>query len=594
MNAERFELPPVTDISASIETLSPKVDHTFAQAFGKLRDAHPGWSLLSAVFDFHFEPEKSEAPFSPMFTSATKRSAIPEDLKPQELDALQANVEEVADPEYQSRIFDVLWLRQRNAQYAQRAVAAYIESAERLTNDPHWPYVRDRLERALRLAAKIDPRGAVRERALKAIEAQVNANQEDMSKRALATALIRLLVEFRAGDASQQITICEGFADEHIQANDHHRARSVLDILAKLYKATNDPNSREKALERFAATFSDEAELFEKASNYLAAHQSWSDAIAAFRNRTGLRSRLPALQERYEQAGAKAREGMATITSPGISITEHVAASRAAVKGQDWMAACYLLVGKISLIGSVQLRESAIEQARGSITSFIETTILDGAGRTVAILPSMMSTDPAQQETAIRGRMNRLADLQRKITVHAQIIPMLKQILDEHEIDAEKIAQLSRNSLLVPEDRVEPIVAGLLHGFKFDFSTALHLLVPQLENALRQHLLANGISPFDVGAQGVQKAWGLPRILNDDFMQESLGEDCIYELKSLLVDDLGQNFRHMLAHGLLSPDELEGEPAVYLWWLLLYLVVLPTPGFQAFVESRRTKSTPGQ
>jgi len=38
----------------------------------------------------------------------------------------------------------------------------------------------------------------------------------------------------------------------------------------------------------------------------------------------------------------------------------------------------------------------------------------------------------------------------------------------------------------------------------------------------------------------------------------------MYELKSLLVADLEQNFRHMLVHGLLSPNELEGKPVVYL------------------------------
>jgi Domain of unknown function (DUF4209) len=66
-----------------------------------------------------------------------------------------------------------------------------------------------------------------------------------------------------------------------------------------------------------------------------------------------------------------------------------------------------------------------------------------------------------------------------------------------------------------------------------------------------------------------------------------LGASLVYELQSLLVARLGANVRHLVAHGLLSADAFGSETALYLWWLLLRLIALPTPKMTAFIERRR-------
>jgi hypothetical protein len=63
-----------------------------------------------------------------------------------------------------------------------------------------------------------------------------------------------------------------------------------------------------------------------------------------------------------------------------------------------------------------------------------------------------------------------------------------------------------------------------------------------------------------------------------------LGASLIYELQSLLVARLGANFRNLVAHGLLSADAFESETALYLWWLLLRLIALPSAKMTAFIE----------
>ena len=75
-------------------------------------------------------------------------------------------------------------------------------------------------------------------------------------------------------------------------------------------------------------------------------------------------------------------------------------------------------------------------------------------------------------------------------------------------------------------------------------------------------------------------------------MQEVLGEDFSYDLRSMLVERLGPNMRNLLSHGLLSSDALQSQDAVYLWWLLLRFFAFPTGGMKAYLERRRSK-TPG-
>lgn len=205
-----------------------------------------------------------------------------------------------------------------------------------------------------------------------------------------------------------------------------------------------------------------------------------------------------------------------------------------------------------------------------------------------------MTDDPVQREAAITGFMEQHAQFHRFGAVHGYIAPALRQLLSEHEIDKSIIEELVSDSALVPEDRRAPFVTALLAGFHWDFSTALHILIPQVENSLRHVLKEHGIVPTNVDANGIEEVWSYERILKHEATTQILGKDFVYELRSLLVERLGPNLRHLLAHGLLSPNALNSESAFYLWWVLLRLLALPTSRMRAYVERRhREPDKPG-
>lgn len=159
--------------------------------------------------------------------------------------------------------------------------------------------------------------------------------------------------------------------------------------------------------------------------------------------------------------------------------------------------------------------------------------------------------------------------------------------MDEHDVDEATLEALIGDSPLIQEDRKPLFIQGLQAGFRWDFPTALHLLIPQVENGLRKMLNDQGVLAQTISADGTEEVWSYERILSHEVTTKTLGAPLAHELESLLVARLGANLRNLVAHGLLSADALRSETAFYLWWLLLRLITLPTSKMTAFIERTR-------
>jgi hypothetical protein len=163
----------------------------------------------------------------------------------------------------------------------------------------------------------------------------------------------------------------------------------------------------------------------------------------------------------------------------------------------------------------------------------------------------------------------------------------MQTILSEHEITEPDIERIFKDSDFIPADRLTLFVRAIFEGFRWDFSTSLHIFVPQVENALRYLLEQNGVVPRNFDNDGIEDVWYLDRILNHQMTKSVLGDPHVYELQSLLTGRIGPNIRNSLAHGLLHPGALNGDSAFYLWWLLFRLALFPTPTLQAYIERQK-------
>ena len=85
--------------------------------------------------------------------------------------------------------------------------------------------------------------------------------------------------------------------------------------------------------------------------------------------------------------------------------------------------------------------------------------------------------------------------------------------------------------------------------------TAVHLLIPQIENALRVLLEKAGGSVLKPARGGGFNLKVLDDLLRDPLLIQVFGEDIVFYFHALLVDPRGWNLRNCVCHGLCDASE---------------------------------------
>ncbi len=584
MTKDKIIFPDFDAILAVIDQVEKKEDNQFAAAFRKKEEEEPGqgWKLLSQIFYYHFMAGQLE-PFGPMWQTDGQRSLIPADLSDGELDAIQGTLKTVPDPEFQARAADILWLQRKDFKAARIAVAAYIETGSRLEDPEHWPTCMERYERGLRLARQIDAKGNLPKSVLAHLEARVR-HYDGQDPLFFTLKALELLAEFRFGDFPVLAEIAGCVAAQSCEAGDFRRARDHFDVQAKLLKLAKNDEVAEVTRVASAETHVQEAEAQEAIGSFMSARTFWEKAIVAFRERPSLRSRIPELQRRLAIAGKKTLDEMKSF-SHEIDIRSMVEHAEAAFKGLPLDEALCKLAAFEKPIDPVSIREQTLKELEDApLHAHITAEIYDETGRKIGRRPSISSSKEKERELAIEGFIEQNMSYVRHLAVAGSFAPAVRTILSEHDVTEKEIDGLIADSGFIPEGRLPLFVKAIADGFRWDFSTALHIFVPQAENGLRHIIEQTGEVPRSLDQDGIEEVWSIERILGNDRLQKALGPAFTFNLQSLLSKRSGSNLRNNIAHGLVSSESLNSHDGFYLWWLLLRLVVFPTSIMKAFCE----------
>ena len=117
----------------------------------------------------------------------------------------------------------------------------------------------------------------------------------------------------------------------------------------------------------------------------------------------------------------------------------------------------------------------------------------------------------------------------------------------------------------VPQGHEELFIDGLEAGLKGDWVSCAHILIPQLENSIRTYMERTGLLTTKLNNYMNQKEMDLNQLLYLDETKKIFGDDLVFLLQSLLVEDVGGNYRNRLAHGLLSRNHFYGGWVPFLW-----------------------------
>lgn len=542
------------------------------------------YRLLALAFEPLLRPGQVQEPFSPFRAFGDgQRTLLPSDLAPGHLDLLQAALDDALPPAFNARLADILWSRkhggrQQVPRHAVTAVNAYIADARLQQRAENWVCAPKSLERALRLSYLVDRRGLGVHQAARDAAAELAAAFEEARQWRGVIEAHRVMHEFGIGESGVQAEACERCAAAAEAGGGQPMAEGLLEQAVAWWRRAKDEARADDAVRQAAELAVRQAEA-RAADSAMAAAHFYEAAIKLLRRLPTAKRAEREAELHSELAEQQARSleqtGQVSTAFDGREIWERAEAAVAGKPLFDALAAFALHTRPIDV---AKLRGQVEEDAgRFVFMSLLPVVVTGDGGKTVKHVPGMRGGDAEDREASARYHMVRRANMHQDLVGLTFVEAARAVIAAEHRVSVPDLLPFMHRSGFVPPGREWQWAKAFAAGFDGDFTAAAHLLVTQLEHALRLLLRSAGHVAVSMDKYGQQEDWNLNRILLDGraAAEAVLGEDLVFDLAALLVDRGGANLRNAVSHGLVDDGGLEGSLSRYLFWLCLHLCMIP-------------------
>jgi len=150
----------------------------------------------------------------------------------------------------------------------------------------------------------------------------------------------------------------------------------------------------------------------------------------------------------------------------------------------------------------------------------------------------------------------------------------LEAIFEEFNIDEKYFNEKIEKSTYFDETDKIIIKKSIYNYFKGDYIIFLHLIIPRIENVLRNFLEKQGGSTLGQIKKDGFKYKILGNILDDEVIKEVFTEELVEYFKLVLHDDLGLNIRNDLSHGIITAGACNENNSNIVFHILLLLIYM--------------------
>ena len=220
--------------------------------------------------------------------------------------------------------------------------------------------------------------------------------------------------------------------------------------------------------------------------------------------------------------------------------------------------------------------EEYIAQLRKSgflFSSFFTTNIMDEYGRLNCIVPTLDGASP-EDEISIAEHE---AGKEHSFAASAFTTRFLYFARSKYTFTEDTLRFLVEDNAFVPGDRKDTFLKGLVAGFNLDLATSMHLLMPQVENAIRCLAELCGAVVYKTDCNGIEECLSLDSILKLEELQESIDPEILFNMRVFYTSPYGIGMRDIVGHGLRSDKGLQNADCLAVWWFTLHLVCLFSP-----------------
>ena len=354
---------------------------------------------------------------------------------------------------------------------------------------------------------------------------------------------------------------------------DPFTSRELWELAARAHSQSRNDSERDRCLV-FAAECN-VALADADGDRGMAAASHLMDAINSLRRVSNTGERRRQLELRLRKAQATVPDQMGTISTP-VDLTQLRKEACERVGGLSLPQAFAAFAHLAASPSPDKLRDEARKRVEKSLlSSIMPKTIVDGEGKVVSKAPAFDGNEETEGQS-LRHEISRSEDFRRQLVAYGQIDPARQLIHIEHPIEQRDFFPLVAMTPFVPADRQELFSLAFARFFGGDFISALHILVPQLENSLRCVLKLAGHEPLSIKSDMTQENRSLSGMIEKDrvSLEKIYGPPIVFEIENLFHFRGGPALRHQAAHGLVSDEACKGTDAIYACWFIFRLCCL--------------------
>lgn len=548
--------------------------------------------LLSAMCSMRLDSSNAKSPFKASFVFENRRGFLPEDFTKKQLTVFNDVCIGIKNPEIRARVADLLWVRKiGGVENAYVAIDAYIESAYSLSGvDASWIYVIQRVERALRLSVTFrreNQRPELFERSSEILLREFEKSME-RDEYIYTLRILNLIQSLNVRDAAWVYQHAVKLADLSKNRGDFHRAIDSYDVAINSAIHERDKNKEHLCWRATSECYVNIAKL---ETPGLVSSGHLLKAIEALAKVPNTKNERLGLYEEMRDHQVESLNQMGSFVSEGQDVSELRKNAIETVNGVDSFDVLFRLATVSRPVNMENLKQAAQNIMKSSFSWVFGAIHIDHQGIPTAKTPSASFENINNTEQCWPQMMQNI-QISHHVSVEAQILPALQHVNEHFFIPYHFLEGLCRHHPFIPAGHEPFFVKGLLAGIERDYITACHLLIPQVENSLRYLVQQSGEEPTTLHGDGTQERDGLKTMLEHSVVIERLGIDLASNLKIILLDKVYGDLRNQLSHGYTPASHYHGVSAIYFWWLMLFIIMVPYAEY--WKKTYRTQSIPSE
>jgi len=563
------------------------LEHAFREAAHAAENAGDAaafraFNVLAVVCSYHFNPSRPDT-FSPQIIFKGKRTLIPRDYLGEQHEVLVQIAEQIDHPLLRARIADSCWYVNRKLHaVAALAASSYLNAVELFFKkellDQYEPYfavplkVVDLIDRAFAIYASAGKRKEIPDSAKQVLKlAYITAKDNEclvafvrLSSIAQTLGLLGWHDIASAAEAMANATKDKLYADA-VKRVWLHAARAYLKMEDKESAVRCKVNAVEQTLR------------MRDAVSTAMAKASWTrNAIGELRAIGGMAERVESLKAELQQHEEDSLSEFASFSVP-VDLTDERRATIEEFEPLDVHEMLLRLAFICRAPDKIALHKNCLEKRdKYFLSSMSGKSYADQQGKVIATAPHVpLGSQPPEEwfdHESLSG-----AGLHYYFATETFIRPACITMSRCQLIDERHFEPIVCNSGFVPPGFEAIFSQGFYKLVQGDMVSAAHMLIPQLENALRHVLNSRRSNTAKLNVDLTQEDQSLGLLLKNYWgeIEQVFGVDNTYLFHILFNLKGGPMLRHEVAHGKLSTEQCYEPSCIYACWFIFHLTCVP-------------------